>query len=146
VFGLEKVNYWNPIRTSAIQSRSRSMRFLSFYNHEKGAPKQKISKWRTVCNTFLRSGWSIIWSASLAKRGTSKKRPSPHLQKVPTRSNNVSPQSLQTALVIICHCTSSCNAYLVINYKEYRINNPTTLCVFRLIGQHPTFKGFTKKV
>jgi hypothetical protein len=35
VFSLEKVDRWNPIRTSAIQSRSRPMRFLGFPNHEK---------------------------------------------------------------------------------------------------------------
>jgi hypothetical protein len=29
VFGLEKVDRWNPIRTSAIQSRSRSLQFLA---------------------------------------------------------------------------------------------------------------------
>jgi hypothetical protein len=34
VFGLEKVDRWNPIRTSAIQSRSRSLRFLGFSNRE----------------------------------------------------------------------------------------------------------------
>jgi hypothetical protein len=39
VFGLEKVDRWNP-----IQFRSRSMRFLGFFNHEKGAPRQGISK------------------------------------------------------------------------------------------------------
>jgi hypothetical protein len=44
VFGLEKVNRWNPIRTSIIQSRSRSMRFLGFFNHEKGAPRQENLK------------------------------------------------------------------------------------------------------
>jgi hypothetical protein len=44
VFGLEKVDLWNPIRTSAIQSRSRPMGFLGFSNHEKGAPRQEISK------------------------------------------------------------------------------------------------------
>jgi hypothetical protein len=44
VFGLEKVGGWNPIRTSAIQSRSRRMRFLGFSNHEKGAPRREISK------------------------------------------------------------------------------------------------------
>jgi hypothetical protein len=38
-------------------------------------------------------------SASLAKGGTSRKRPSVHLHKVPTQSNKVSPQTLQTALV-----------------------------------------------
>jgi hypothetical protein len=45
VFGLEKVDWWNPIRTSAIQSRSHPMRFLGFSNHEKGAPpRQEILK------------------------------------------------------------------------------------------------------
>jgi hypothetical protein len=37
--------------------------------------------------TFSRSGWSVARSASLAKGGTTKKRPSPHLHKVPTRNN-----------------------------------------------------------
>jgi hypothetical protein len=44
VFGLEKVDRWNPIRTSAIQSRSHLMQFLIFSNHEMGAPRQEISK------------------------------------------------------------------------------------------------------
>jgi hypothetical protein len=44
VFGLEKVDRWNIIRTSAMQSRPRPMRFLGFSNHEKGAPGQEISK------------------------------------------------------------------------------------------------------
>jgi hypothetical protein len=44
VFGLEEVDWWNPIRTFAIQSRSRPMRFLEYSNHEKGAPRQEISK------------------------------------------------------------------------------------------------------
>jgi hypothetical protein len=35
VFGLEKVDGWNPVRTSATQSGSRPMRFLGFSNHEK---------------------------------------------------------------------------------------------------------------
>jgi hypothetical protein len=39
VFGLEKVDRWNPIRTSTIQSRSRPMLFLGFSNHKKGAPR-----------------------------------------------------------------------------------------------------------
>jgi hypothetical protein len=82
-----------------IQFRSRPMRFLGFDNHEKGALRQEISKWSTVCSTFSRSGWSVVRSASLAKGGTSKKRPSPHLHKVPTRSNKVSPRTFQTALV-----------------------------------------------
>jgi hypothetical protein len=96
VFGLEKVDRWNPIRTSAIQSRSRPIRFLGFSNHENEAPRQEISKLSTVCNTFSRSGWSVVRSASLAKGGTSKNRPSPHLHKVLTRSNNVESTNLNS--------------------------------------------------
>jgi hypothetical protein len=70
VFGLEKVDRWNPIRTSATQSRSRLMRFLGFSNHENGASRQEISKWSTVCRTFSKSGWSVVRSASLAKGDT----------------------------------------------------------------------------
>jgi hypothetical protein len=81
-----------------IQFRSRPMRFLGFSKHEKGAPRQEISKWSTVCSTFSRSGWSVVRSASLAKGGTSEKRPSLHLHKFPTRSNKASPRTFQTAL------------------------------------------------
>jgi hypothetical protein len=49
--------------------------------------------------TFSRSGWSVVRSASLANVGTSEKRPSLHLQKVPTRSNEVSPRTFQMTLV-----------------------------------------------
>jgi len=54
-----------------IQFRSHPMRFLGFSNHEKGALKQKISKWSMVCNMFSRSGWSIR-STLLAKGGILK--------------------------------------------------------------------------
>jgi hypothetical protein len=65
-----------------IQFRSHDMRFLGLPNHEKGAKRQEISNWSTVCSTFSRSGRSVVRSASLAKGGTSKKRPSLHLHKV----------------------------------------------------------------
>jgi hypothetical protein len=80
--------------------RSWPMQFLSFSNHEKGAPRQEISKSSTVCSAFSRSEWSVVRSASLAKGDTPKMRPSPHLHKVPTRSNKVSPWTFQTALVV----------------------------------------------
>jgi hypothetical protein len=89
-----------------IQFRSRPMRFLGFSNHEKEAPWQEIFKWSTVCSTFSRSGWIVVRSALLTKRGTSKKRPSPHLHKVPTRSNKVNSQTLQNGsrkFVKICN-------------------------------------------
>jgi hypothetical protein len=44
VFDLENVDRWNPIRTSAIQSRYRPMRFLGFSSLEKGALRQEILK------------------------------------------------------------------------------------------------------
>jgi hypothetical protein len=99
VFGLLKVDRWNPIRTSAIQSRSRPMRLLGYSNHEKGAPRQEISKWSTVCSTFSRSGCSVVRNASLARGSITKKILSPHLHKVLIRSNKASPRTLQTALV-----------------------------------------------
>jgi hypothetical protein len=85
VFNLEKVDRWEPIRTSTIQSRSHLMRFLGFSNHEKGAPKQEISKWSTVYSTYSRSGWNDVRTALLAKGGTAKKRLLPHLHRVPTQ-------------------------------------------------------------
>jgi len=94
------MDWWNPITTSAIQAISCPMWFLCFSNHEKVAPRQEILKWSTVCSTFLKSGWSVIRSALLAKGGTLKKRPSPHLHKVPTRSNKVGPQTLRIAPVL----------------------------------------------
>jgi hypothetical protein len=58
-----------------------------------------LSLRQTVCSTFPRSGLSFVKSSSLAKGGTSKKRPSPHLHKFPTRNNKVSPRTFQMALV-----------------------------------------------
>jgi hypothetical protein len=82
-----------------IKFRSHSMWFLGFSNHEKGAPRQDILKWTMVCSMFSRSGWSVVRNALLSKGGTSKKRPSTHLHKIPTWSNKVSPWTLQMALV-----------------------------------------------
>jgi hypothetical protein len=104
VFGLEKVDQ-KPCNSSIKPMKMmqwdelRFLRFLGFSNHEKGAPRQEISKWSTVYSTFSSSGWSIVRSALFAKGGTSKKRPSPHLHKVPTWSNKVSPQTFQTVVV-----------------------------------------------
>jgi len=42
VFSLEKVDWWNSITASAIQSRSHPMRFLDFPSHETGALRQEI--------------------------------------------------------------------------------------------------------
>jgi hypothetical protein len=80
VFILEKVDRWNPIRTSAIQSRSRPMRFLGLSNYEKGAPRR--------CKKCI-----------ACQERYFEKRPSSHLHKVPTRSNKVSPRTFQSALI-----------------------------------------------
>jgi hypothetical protein len=63
---------------------------------------------QTVCSTFSRSGWSAVRSVSLSKGGISEKRPSPHLQKVPTRSNNVRSRTFQTALVYKANGGDAC--------------------------------------
>jgi hypothetical protein len=59
----------------------------------------KKGSFKTTVTPFLRSGCSVVRSASPAKGGTSKKRPSPHIQKVQIQSSKVSPRTLQTALV-----------------------------------------------
>jgi hypothetical protein len=92
--GVPLINFFQA--EHRIQFRSHPMQFLGPSNHEKRAPRQEISKWSTVCSTFSISGWSVVRSASLAKGGTSKKRRSPHLHKVPTRSNKVSPRTFQS--------------------------------------------------
>jgi hypothetical protein len=67
---------------------------------------------------FLRSGQNVVRSALLAKGGTSKKRLSPHLHKVPTQSNKVSPQ---TALV--CPSTFSLWKLVTIQIKVKKYCN-----------------------
>jgi hypothetical protein len=49
VFSLENVDQWNSTGTPGIQSRSCFVQFLGFSNHEKGAPRQEISKWSAAC-------------------------------------------------------------------------------------------------
>jgi hypothetical protein len=61
----------------------------------------KKGSFKTTITPFSRSGWSVVRSALLANGGTSKARPSPHLHKVPTPSNNVSPRNLQTAFKLL---------------------------------------------
>jgi hypothetical protein len=97
LMGFHRSTFSKP--NTEINSDLAPTQFLGLSDHEKGAQRQEISKWSTVCSTSSRSGWSVVRSASLAKGGTSKKRPSPHLHKVPSRSNKVSPWTLQTAVV-----------------------------------------------
>jgi hypothetical protein len=98
LMGFHRSTFSKP--NTELNSDLAPMRFMGFSNHKKGTPRQEISKWSTVCSTFSWRGWSVVRRASLAKGGTSKKRPSPHLHKVSTRSNKVSPRTLQTVLVL----------------------------------------------
>jgi hypothetical protein len=101
--GVTQIHFWQA--KHRIQFTSHPMTFLGIYNHEKGGPRREIPRWSTIFRKFTRSGWSVAGSVSLAKRDTSKKRPSPHLQKVQTRSKKVSPWTLQAALVLFLgHC------------------------------------------
>jgi hypothetical protein len=89
-------NGLSPISVSAsiatFQSRNANAP-LKLLRHPKKGPFKK------TVTPFSRYGWSVVRIAPLAKGGTSKKRPSPYLNKVPTRSNKVSPQTSQTAIV-----------------------------------------------
>jgi hypothetical protein len=88
-----------PISVSAsivtFQSRNADAPLRFLHHPKKGSLK-------TTVTPFLRS-------ASLAKGDISKKIPSPHLHKVPTRSNKVSPRTLQSALV----------QYVYLSVREY---------------------------
>jgi hypothetical protein len=45
--------------THRIQFRAHPMPILGFSNHEKGAQRQEISKWSTVCSTFREVGGAL---------------------------------------------------------------------------------------
>jgi hypothetical protein len=97
--------------SNGVPQISMSTSITSFQSRNADAPLRllrhsKKSSFKTTVTPFSRSDWSIVRRASLAKEGTSKKRPSPHLHKVPTRSNKVSARTLQTALVhsLVCVC------------------------------------------
>jgi hypothetical protein len=88
-----------------IQFRSQPTQFLGFSNHEKGALRQEISKWLTVCSTFSRNGWNVVRSASFVKGGALKS--DHHHTSTKFQSNNVNPQILQMALVYASMRTQS---------------------------------------
>jgi hypothetical protein len=107
------------------------MRFLGFSNHEKRAPRQEISM---CCSTFSRSGWSVVRSASPTKGSTSETRPSPHLHKVPTRSNKASPRTFQTAIVFY---------WLVLLNFVYRVKTSNG---HLLLASHILWEDFCRNV
>jgi hypothetical protein len=147
LMGVPPIHFFQAENT--IQFRSPPMRFLGFSNHEKGAPRQEISKCSTVCSTFSGSGWSVVRSASLAKGGTPKKRPSPHLHKVPTRSIKVCPRTFQTALsrarVCMCVCIyiHILNIHLLQCIFRRRHLNPSSESLIAFIYVYPmNTRGF----
>jgi hypothetical protein len=79
------------------------MRFLGFSNHEKGALRQETACYiillKSAANGLQHVFEKWVERCKKCRGGTSKKRPSPHLHKVPTRSNKVSPRTFQTAFV-----------------------------------------------
>jgi hypothetical protein len=90
--------------SNGVPPISVSASVATFQSHNADAPLRlflhpKKSSFKMTVTPFSKSGWSVVRNASLAKGGTSKERPSPHLHKVPTRSNKVSPQTSQMALV-----------------------------------------------
>jgi hypothetical protein len=78
------------------------MRFLGFSNPEKEASRLLLKLAANgLQHVFEKWVERFVRSASLVKGGTSKRRPSPHLYKVPTRSNKVNPQTFQMVLVLV---------------------------------------------
>jgi hypothetical protein len=105
-------------------------------------PLSSLSLRQTVCSTFSRSGRSDVRIASLAKGGTSKKRPSPHLHKVPNRNNKVSPRTFQTALVypiiLVLACCKCAEPFTTLNCTRFacrllRIYNSLTSARCRVL-------------
>jgi hypothetical protein len=64
-----------------------------------------------------------------AKGSTSKKRPSPHIHKVPTRNNKVSPRTFQTGLL--------CSLY----YRSVYFYNGEAVPVFNYVSRHEDVLG-----
>jgi hypothetical protein len=110
-----------PISVSASTFQSRNADApLILLRHPKKGP------FKTTVTPFSRSGWSVVKSVSLVKRGTSKKRPSPHLHKVSTRSNKVSPRNLRNGPHIsafVCVVMSCVCKNLTMIPHEKNLNN-----------------------
>jgi hypothetical protein len=114
-FGSEKVDqksYDSTIKLTESRSRPEARNFEVIKRSKPSVPLSSWSVRQTVCSKFSRSGWSVVRSASLAKGGTSKKRPSPHFHEVPTRGNKVSPRTFQTALAIITKFPKYCKLWV----------------------------------
>jgi hypothetical protein len=99
VLGLKKWIGGTPLEHPPYSPDLAPCDFWAFPTMKMGLRGKKFRSDERFAAYFSRNGWSVVRNASLAKGGTLKKRPSPHLYKVPTRSNKVSPRTLQTVLV-----------------------------------------------
>jgi hypothetical protein len=59
VFGFEKVDRWNPIRTSAIQFRSRTIRFLDFPTMKRELRSKKFRSYLRSAARFREVGGAL---------------------------------------------------------------------------------------
>jgi hypothetical protein len=98
--GCSKWGSTDPIFPSQTQNSIQTSphEISGLFKPRKGSPEARNFEMINGLSTFFRSGWSVVRTASLAKGGTSKKRQSLHLHKVPTRSNRVSSRTLETVL------------------------------------------------
>jgi hypothetical protein len=73
LMGIHRFRRAHPLHTFELRNADAPLRL----------PRHpKRGSFKTTVTTFSVSWWSVIRNASLAKGGTSKKRPSPHLHKV----------------------------------------------------------------
>jgi hypothetical protein len=125
MFGLEKVDRWNPISTSTIQSRSRPHAISGLLQLWKGRDARNFEVINGLQHVFEK--WVERCKKCIASQGRYfEKTPSPHLHKVPTRSNKVSPRTFQTAFVsdvtqhmdnTDLHLSSSAELLMAAKYK-----------------------------
>jgi hypothetical protein len=80
--GIPPISMSTSVATFQLHNADAALRLLRHH---------KECSFRMTIIPFSKNGWSIVRSALLAKGGASKKRPSPHLHKVLTQSNKVSP-------------------------------------------------------
>jgi hypothetical protein len=90
--------------SNGVSSISVGASIVTFQSRNADAPLRllrhsKKGSFKTTVAPFTRCVWSVERSASFSKEGTPKKRPSPHLHVVPTRSSKVSPRTFQSALI-----------------------------------------------
>jgi hypothetical protein len=112
--------------SNGVPPISVSASIATFQSRNADAPLRLIrhpkkGSFKTTLTPFSRSGWSVVKSASLARGRISKKRQSPHLHKVPTRSNKMGPPTFQTELVRY-DLRSSYSSYFL-SFRKFSVLN-----------------------